>query len=124
MVDLAPKAISKPYGGQTQRQRILLTSEPSIITSEKASDGEPEKEKGTSDWFCDRLFEIPSLRGVKVAQIATGGRTSFARTSADGRVLAWGANEYGYVCVATFNSGICFDFLIVNVIGNWDLVRT
>lgn len=48
--------------------------------------------------FSDALFEIPSLRGVKVSQIAAGGRSSFVNTSS-GRVLGWGANEHGQVKV-------------------------
>jgi alpha-tubulin suppressor-like RCC1 family protein len=44
--------------------------------------------------FSDALFEIPSLRDVKVSQIAAGGRSSFVNTSS-GRVLGWGANEHG-----------------------------
>ena len=44
--------------------------------------------------YSDALFEIPSLKGVKVSQIAAGGRTSFVNTSSD-RVLGWGANEHG-----------------------------
>ncbi len=40
------------------------------------------------------LYEIPSLRGIGVAQAIAGGRSSYARTN-DGRVLSWGANEYG-----------------------------
>jgi hypothetical protein len=43
--------------------------------------------------FCTTLTEIPSLRGVAVSQIATGGRATFARVG--GRALAWGANEHG-----------------------------
>ncbi|KAF9053536.1 RCC1/BLIP-II [Hymenopellis radicata] len=46
--------------------------------------------------FCPFVFEIPSLKGVSIAQIAAGARTSFARTG-DGRVLGWGANEYGQI---------------------------
>ncbi|KAF9452253.1 RCC1/BLIP-II [Macrolepiota fuliginosa MF-IS2] len=46
--------------------------------------------------WCTHLFEIPALRGVDVSQIAAGGRTSFARTLT-GRVLGWGANEYGQI---------------------------
>jgi hypothetical protein len=49
----------------------------------------------TSPRFSTTLKEIPSLQGLRVAQIATGGRTSYARTG--GRVLAWGANEHGFV---------------------------
>jgi hypothetical protein len=39
---------------------------------------------------------FPALRGVKVVQIAAGARSSFVRTDT-GRVLGWGANDYGYV---------------------------
>ena len=45
--------------------------------------------------FCDRLFEVPSLKGVEVAQAIAGARSSFVITKGEGRVLAWGANEYG-----------------------------
>lgn len=48
--------------------------------------------------FSDALFEIPSLRGIKVSQIAAGSRSSFVNTSS-GRVLGWGANEHGQVTV-------------------------
>lgn len=40
------------------------------------------------------LQEIPALKGVKIAQLVAGGKSSLARTD-EGRVLAWGANEYG-----------------------------
>ena len=46
------------------------------------------------------LYEIPSLRGISVAQAIAGGRSSYVRTK-DGRVLSWGANEYGWVHVTT-----------------------
>jgi len=42
------------------------------------------------------LFEIPALNEIRISQIATGSRTSFARTP-DGRVLGWGANEFGQI---------------------------
>jgi len=45
---------------------------------------------------CNVLFEIPALNGIRISQIATGSRTSFARTF-DGRVLGWGANEFGQI---------------------------
>ncbi|KAG8737345.1 hypothetical protein FRC12_017186 [Ceratobasidium sp. 428] len=44
--------------------------------------------------FCDLLFEVPSLRGLKVVQALAGDRCSYVRTS-EGRILAWGANSYG-----------------------------
>jgi alpha-tubulin suppressor-like RCC1 family protein len=45
--------------------------------------------------FCGHLFEIPALRGVDIQQVVAGDRTSFVMTRRDGRVLGWGANEYG-----------------------------
>ncbi|KAF9233602.1 regulator of chromosome condensation 1/beta-lactamase-inhibitor protein II [Melanogaster broomeanus] len=59
--------------------------------------------------FCDTLYEIPSLRGVKVSQIAAGGRNSFVNTES-GRVLGWGANEYGQIGLG---SGITLDAITV-----------
>ncbi|KAJ7470577.1 regulator of chromosome condensation 1/beta-lactamase-inhibitor protein II [Mycena latifolia] len=44
--------------------------------------------------FCTTLYEIPVLKGINIAQVATGTRSSFARTET-GKVLAWGANERG-----------------------------
>jgi len=59
--------------------------------------------------FSDALFEIPSLRGVKVSQIAAGGRSSFVNTSS-GRVLGWGANEHGQIGLG---SGITLDTITI-----------
>lgn len=41
--------------------------------------------------FCTTLYEIPSLKNLKIAQIAAGDRHSLVRTP-EGRVLAFGAN--------------------------------
>ncbi|TFK72204.1 RCC1/BLIP-II [Pluteus cervinus] len=46
--------------------------------------------------FCPSFFEIPALKGVEIVQIAAGGQTSFARTTS-GRVLGWGANQFGQI---------------------------
>ncbi|KXN82566.1 Protein FMP25, mitochondrial [Leucoagaricus sp. SymC.cos] len=46
--------------------------------------------------WCTHLYEIPALRGVETSQISAGARTSFIRTPT-GRVLGWGANEYGQI---------------------------
>lgn len=46
--------------------------------------------------WCDKLFEVPALRGIRAVQVAAGARSSFVRTE-DGRVLGWGANEFGSV---------------------------
>ncbi|KAJ7738495.1 RCC1/BLIP-II [Mycena maculata] len=44
--------------------------------------------------FCTTMYEIPVLKGINIAQVAAGARSSFARTPS-GKVLAWGANEHG-----------------------------
>lgn len=44
--------------------------------------------------FCTTLFEVPSLKGLTIVQVAAGSRSSFVRT-ADGQLLAYGANEFG-----------------------------
>ncbi len=44
--------------------------------------------------FSDKLFEVPALKGVKIDQVAAGARSSFVKTT-NGRVLGWGANEFG-----------------------------
>lgn len=46
--------------------------------------------------FSPTIYEIPSLRDVSVSQVAAGGRNSFIRTTT-GKVLGWGANEYGQI---------------------------
>ncbi|KAJ7489887.1 regulator of chromosome condensation 1/beta-lactamase-inhibitor protein II [Mycena galericulata] len=51
-------------------------------------------------WFCTTMYEIPVLKGVDIAQVAAGTRSSFARTSS-GKVLAWGANEHGQLGLGT-----------------------
>lgn len=108
-VELVPKAIADPFLRMSPNQRtrrdllpssaIVPPSSPANSTTRadaagKSSVNIPELED-TSLQFCDRLFEIPSLRGIKVTQAVAGARSSFVRTVED-RVLAWGANEYGY----------------------------
>ncbi|THH01701.1 hypothetical protein EW026_g1034 [Hermanssonia centrifuga] len=46
--------------------------------------------------FSDKLFEVPALKGVKIDQVAAGARSSFVKTT-NGRVLGWGANEFGQI---------------------------
>ena len=84
-VDLVPDAVKDPYALSSPRGRAQSTRQ--IIPNV----AEPKDLEG-----CNVLFEIPALNGVRISQIATGSRTSFVRTS-DGRVLGWGANEFGFV---------------------------
>ena len=60
--------------------------------------------------FSDRFFEVPALRGVNVVQIAACSRSSFVRMDT-GRVLGWGANDYGYaLCVPLDESGTSLSY--------------
>lgn len=84
-VDLTPKSVADPYANAT----------PSIRQSSGASATEQNFDD-SGIRFSDKLFEVPALRGVKVEAIATGGRNSFVKTES-GRVLGWGANQFGCV---------------------------
>ncbi|KAF9264847.1 RCC1/BLIP-II [Marasmius fiardii PR-910] len=87
-VELVPKSVADPYA----------KSSPSTRESKKKNEGaEQDLESQIDDSsirFCPSVFEIPSLKGIKLKQLVAGGRTSLALTET-GRVLGWGANEYG-----------------------------
>jgi alpha-tubulin suppressor-like RCC1 family protein len=85
-VELIPKSLADPFWNSSRSERIT----PASTISDNLVDIDDSKIR-----FCLSLFEIPVLRGVDIAQIAAGSRTSFARTT-NGRVLGWGANEYGF----------------------------
>ena len=87
-VDLIPDVVKDPYALSTPRGRAPPPQQTSVA--------EPKNLEG-----CGVLFEIPALSGIRISQIATGSRTSFVRTS-DGRVLGWGANEFGFVISVSF----------------------
>ena len=84
-VELIPKSIGDPYAKSSRLSRLS----PALTTSENLISIDD-----SSIRFCPHLFELPVLKGVGVAQIVAGGRSSFVRTRT-GRVLGWGANEYG-----------------------------
>ncbi|KAF8892587.1 regulator of chromosome condensation 1/beta-lactamase-inhibitor protein II [Infundibulicybe gibba] len=86
-VELIPKSIADPYFKSTRVARInpIPTMSENLIHVDDSSIR-----------FCSYLFEIPALRGVEIAQVAAGGRSSFVRTKS-GQVLGWGANEYGQI---------------------------
>jgi alpha-tubulin suppressor-like RCC1 family protein len=86
-VDLIPKSLTDPYANSSRSARVSSSTE---------DDDNLTKIDDKNIRFCTNLFEIPALRGVEIAQIAAGGRSSFVRNP-DGRVLGWGANEYGFV---------------------------
>jgi alpha-tubulin suppressor-like RCC1 family protein len=84
-VELIPKSIADPFVKSSRLSRP--SPSPTISDNLVGIDDSNIR-------FCPRLFEIPVLKGVDVLQIAAGGRTSFVRTTT-GRILGWGANEYG-----------------------------
>ena len=85
-VELHPKAMSDPYTRVSSQTRPNSSSKPDSEVLPLLDD--------TNIRFSDTLFEIPSLKGLDIAQVVAGGRSSFAKTES-GRVLAWGANESG-----------------------------
>lgn len=91
-IDLIPDIVRDPYILSSPRGRVPSPRQtvPNVV--------EPKDLEG-----CNVLFEIPALNGIRISQIATGSRTSFARTS-DGRVLGWGANEFGSVISVLIHS--------------------
>ena len=109
-VELTPRAVTDPYARSTRYARARESTPPSASASASASAAAggggslPVSENlvdvdDMSLNFSDRFFEVPALRGVKVVQIAACARSSFVRTDT-GRVLGWGANDYGYVICA------------------------
>ncbi|PCH38606.1 RCC1/BLIP-II [Wolfiporia cocos MD-104 SS10] len=93
-LDLVPKSVKDPYAKATPAIRRSSSSD-----GGNGEEREKEQEQNLDDRsirFSDKLFEVPALKGVKVEGIAAGARTSFVRTD-KGRVLGWGANEFGQI---------------------------
>ena len=92
-LELTPKSIADPYAKASPAVRPAGSTarlSEAFVGKEAAAAGVDD----ASIRWSDRLFEIPALQGVRVDRVAAGGRTSFAKTSS-GKVLGWGANEYG-----------------------------
>lgn len=87
-VELLPKATSDPYA------RVSSQSRPSTPSSGSDSAEVLALFDDANLRFSDTLFEIPGLKGLNIAQVVAGHRSSFAKTDS-GRVLGWGANESG-----------------------------
>lgn len=85
-LELTPKALLDPYAKSTPAIRRASET--------KATETAPPMLDDSSIHFSDKLFELPALKGVEVGQIATGSRSSYVKTTS-GRVLGWGANEFG-----------------------------
>ncbi|KAG1756442.1 regulator of chromosome condensation 1/beta-lactamase-inhibitor protein II [Suillus paluster] len=89
-VELIPKAMADPFATASPFSRPPVSSvSPATSINIDGIDDQHIR-------FSDSLFEIPSLKGIKVSQIAAGGRSSFVMTE-EGRVLGWGANEFGQI---------------------------
>ncbi|TFY62418.1 hypothetical protein EVJ58_g3879 [Rhodofomes roseus] len=91
-VELTPKSIADPYAKSTPSIR-------QAPSSNEVKDANTELLASLDDKsirFSDKLSEVPALRGIHVDGIAAGSRNSFAKTT-DGRVLGWGANEFGQI---------------------------
>ncbi|CCL98952.1 uncharacterized protein FIBRA_00960 [Fibroporia radiculosa] len=101
-LELTPKSIADPYAKSSPATRPVS---PPVEKSADASDFGLD-DRGLN--FSDKLFEIPALRGVQVDSIAAGSRSSFAKTA--GRVLGWGANEFG--CVSSSPLVACPVFIM------------
>lgn len=87
-VELVPRAVADPFATASPFSRSAASAVPSSTSTN--IDGIDDQHIR----FSDALFEIPSLKGIKVSRIAAGDRTSFLMTDS-GRVLGWGANEFG-----------------------------
>ncbi|KAH0584302.1 putative E3 ubiquitin-protein ligase HERC4 [Termitomyces sp. J132] len=99
-VELIPKSLADPFANSSRATH----SSPVPTASEKLLGIDDSNIR-----FCTNFFEIPALKGIQMAQIAAGGRTSFSRTP-DGRVLSWGANDFGQ---AGLGSNVALDTIIV-----------
>ncbi|KAA1471342.1 RCC1/BLIP-II [Dentipellis sp. KUC8613] len=93
--ELTPLAVADPYARSSRLPRLPSSSSSSEPQVSPVSESLKTVDDRDLAW-CGRLYEIPALRDVKVGQIAAGSKSSFARTES-GRVLGWGANEYGQI---------------------------
>lgn len=94
-LELTPKSIADPYAKSSPAIRPAGSAprnSEALIGKEAVAAGLDD----TNIRFSDRLFEVPALKGVKVDRVAAGARTSFVKTTT-GKVLGWGANDFGYV---------------------------
>lgn len=93
VLELTPKALTGSYRKASPTSRRAPTSN---ITGKSSAEDERADVDDGSIRFSDQLFEVPALRDVLVERIAAGARSSFVKTK-NGRVLGWGANEFGCV---------------------------
>jgi alpha-tubulin suppressor-like RCC1 family protein len=96
-LELIPKSVADPCAKLSPFARASLSK--STLFGSNVND--------STIRFCTNLFEIPALRDVKAVQIAAGGRSSFIRTQS-GKVLGWGANEYGLALPSSLRSFVIY----------------
>ncbi|KAM5539051.1 hypothetical protein V8D89_007274 [Ganoderma adspersum] len=94
-LELTPKSLVDPYAKSAPAVRptaAAVRNPEALIGREAAIAGVDD----TSIRWSDRLFEVPALKDVKVDRVAAGARSSFVKTP-NGRVLGWGANDFGQI---------------------------
>ncbi|KAF9227858.1 RCC1/BLIP-II [Gyrodon lividus] len=101
-VELIPQSVADPHAKRSPFSRDSVPPTASVLDNTIRINDHHIR-------FCDALFEIPSLKGIKVSQIAAGGQSSFVNTDL-GRVLGWGANEHGQIGLG---AGITLDTITV-----------
>ncbi|GMK55481.1 hypothetical protein CspeluHIS016_0205370 [Cutaneotrichosporon spelunceum] len=84
--------------GNTHRQLGTKQMIPDEYTEspEKALEHGPPLPPESDPRFATTLTQIPALAGIKIDQVAASDRSSFVRTD-EGRVLGFGANDYGQI---------------------------
>ena len=87
-VELHPKTMSDPYA------RVSSQTRHNSFSNKSDSEKVLTPFDDTNIRFSDTLFEIPSLKGLNIAQVVASHHSSFAKTDS-GRVLGWGGNENG-----------------------------
>ena len=93
-LELTPKSLVDPYAKSAPAVRpiaVPVRNPEGLIGREAAIAGVDD----TNIRWSDRLFEVPALKDVKVDRVAAGARSSFVKIP-NGRVLGWGANDFGW----------------------------
>ncbi|KAG8861942.1 hypothetical protein FRB96_002385 [Tulasnella sp. 330] len=97
-VELLPNALVDPFARFAPAVRTISPA-PTVSPPTTTTAPRDETLDETDIRYCDMLFEVPSLKGVDVAQVVAGSRSSYVRTRKEGRVLGFGANEFGQMAL-------------------------
>ncbi|TXT14552.1 uncharacterized protein COLE_00745 [Cutaneotrichosporon oleaginosum] len=94
------RTFSLPLSPSANTHRQLGTKQtlPAAVAAspEKALADSPSLPPESDPRFATTLTQIPALAGIKIDQVAASERSSFVRTD-EGRVLGFGANDYGQI---------------------------